>query len=99
MRITVFGVVATAFYLIIDLYVFWVLRSYLLSAGIRRSALIQIVYLTLGIGSLLFFYFVPKLIQTTAWKPLGMTVFAVVVSWFWPGGWLLCSFWWMTFGG
>lgn len=82
MRITVFGVVATAFYLIIDLYVFWVLRSYLLSAGIRRSALIQIVYLTLGIGSLLFFFFVPKLIQTTAWKPLGMTVFAVVVSWF-----------------
>lgn len=82
MRITVFGVVATAFYLIIDLYVFWVLRSYLVSAGIRRSALVQIVYLVMGIGSLLFFFFVPKLIQTAAWKPLGMTVFALVVAWF-----------------
>ncbi len=82
MRITFFGVVATTLYLIIDLYVFWVLRSYLLSAGIRRSALVQIVYLAMGIGSLLFFFFVPKLIQTAAWKPLGMTVFALVVSWF-----------------
>ena len=82
MRITVFGIIATAFYLIIDLYVFWVLRSYLLSTGVRRAGLIQLVYLALGIGSLLFFFFIPKLIQTEGWKPIGMTVFALVVSWF-----------------
>ena len=82
MRITPFGIVATAIYLLIDLYVFWVLRGYLLQAGYRRAGWVQVGYLVLGIGTLLFFFFVPKMIQSGWWKPVGMTVFALGVAWF-----------------
>lgn len=82
MRITAFGIVATALYLIVDLYVFWVLRSYLLGSGIRRAGWVQAFYLFLGISTLLFFFFIPRFIQTGWWKPLGMTLFAFGVAWF-----------------
>ncbi len=82
MRITPFGIVATALYLIIDLYVFWVLRSYLISSGIRRANLIQGIYLAVGFSTLLFFFFIPRMAQTDWWKPVGMTFFALGVSWF-----------------
>lgn len=82
MRITTFGLVATAVYLLIDLYVFWVLRSYLLASGLRRAGWVQAVYLFLGISTLLFFFFIPKLTQLGWWKPVGMTLFAIGVSWF-----------------
>ncbi|MFM7672911.1 MAG: metallophosphoesterase [Bacteroidota bacterium] len=82
MRITTFGIVATALYLIIDLYVFWVLRGYLLSSGIRRAGWWQLAYVFLGLSTLLFFFFIPRLSQLDWWKPIGMTFFAIGVSWF-----------------
>jgi predicted MPP superfamily phosphohydrolase len=82
MRITAFGIIATALYLLIDLYVYWVLRSYLQSAGIRRAAWVLGVYLFLGLGTLVFFFFIPRMSQADWWKPLGMTLFAVGVAWF-----------------
>lgn len=82
MRITTFGLVATALYLIIDLYVFWVLRSYLIASGVRRAGWIQFIYLFLGVSTLLFFFFVPRMTQSGWWKPVGMTLFALGVSWF-----------------
>ena len=82
MRITTFGIIATAVYLLIDVYVFWVLRGYLVNAGFRRAGWVQAGYLLLGLGTLVFFFFVPKMVQSGWWKPVGMTVFAVGVAWF-----------------
>ncbi len=82
MRITLFGVVASAIYLLVDFYVFWVLRGHLLSGSVRRAGWIQAIYLFLGLGTLVFFWFSPRLIQTDWWKPLGMLIFSVGVAWF-----------------
>lgn len=82
MRITLFGIVASAVYLLIDLYVFWVLRGHLLAGSVRRAAWIQGVYLFLGLSTLVFFWFSPRLIQTDWWKPVGMLIFSIGVAWF-----------------
>jgi len=82
MRITLFGIIASALYLLVDLYVFWVLRGHLMSGSVRRAGLIQAIYLSLGLGALVFFWFSPRLIQTDWWKPMGMFVFSICVAWF-----------------
>lgn len=82
MRITWFGVLAFSIYLLIDLYVFWVLRSHLLAGSVRRAGWIQAAYLLLSLFSLFVFFSIPRWVQAPWWKPVGMTMFALVVSWF-----------------
>jgi predicted MPP superfamily phosphohydrolase len=82
MRITWFGILAFSIYLLIDLYVFWVLRSHLLAGSVRRAGWIQGAYLVLSLLSLFIFFSIPRWAQTPWWKPVGMTLFALAVSWF-----------------
>lgn len=82
MRITWFGILALAIYLLIDFYVFWVLRTHLLTASTRRAGWIQAAYLLLSVLTLLFLFALPRSVQTSWWKPVGITLFALAVSWF-----------------